>query len=89
MKWGKARIYHIAVNIVGTQVSYSFLGFAVLPRVSVGSRVAGDGPRTETVGRSEENVDVDQGDRGAVESGDNIKMISPADYDDVKGATLR
>ena len=89
MKCGKARIYHFAANIVGTQVSYSFLGFAVLPRVSVGSRVAGDGPRTETVGRSEENVDVDQGDRGAVESGDNIKMISPTDYDDGISATLR
>ena len=55
----------------------------------MGPRVAGDGPRTETVGRSEENVDVDQGDRSAVESGDNIKMISPADYDDGIGATLR
>ena len=89
MKCGKVRIYHFAAKIVGTQVSFSFLGFAVLPRVSLGSRVAGDGPRTETVGRSEENVDVDQGDRGAVESGDNIKMISPAHYDDGKGATLR
>ena len=68
MKCGKARIYHFAAKIVGTQVSFSFLGFAVLPRVSLGSRVAGDGPRTETVGRSEENVDVDQGDRSAVES---------------------
>ena len=89
MKCGKATIYHFAANIVGTQVSYSFLGFAVLPRVSLGPRVAGDGPRTETVGRSEENVDVDQGDRGAVESGDNIKMISPTDYDDGISATLR
>ena len=60
-----------------------------MPRVSLGPRVAGDGPRTETVGRSEENVDVDQGDRSAFESGDNIKMISPADYDDGIGATLR
>ena len=68
---------------------YPFLGFAVLPRVSLGPRIAGDGPRTETVGRSEENVDVDQGDRSAVESGDDIKMISPADYDDGIGATLR
>ena len=89
MKCGKVRIYHFAAKIVGTQVSFSFLGFAVLPRVSLGSRVAGDGPRTETVGRSEENVDVDQGDRGAVESGDNIKMISPTDYDDGISATLR
>ena len=55
----------------------------------MGPRITGDGPRTETVGRSEENVDVDQGDRSAVESGDNIKMISPADYDDGIGATLR
>ena len=76
-------------KIFGTQVSVSFLGFAVLPRFSLGPRVAGDGPRTETVGRSEENVDVDQGDRGAVESGDNIKMISPTDYDDGISATLR
>ena len=68
---------------------FPFLGFAVLPRVSLGPRITGDGPRTETVGRSEENVDVDQGDRSAVESGDNIKMISPADYDDGIGATLR
>ena len=60
-----------------------------MPRVSLGPRIAGDGPRTETVGRSEENVDVDQGDRSAVEAGDNIKMISPADYDDGIGATLR
>ena len=60
-----------------------------MPRFSLGPRVAGDGPRTETVGRSEENVDVDQGDRSAVESGDNIKMISPADYDDGISATLR
>ena len=89
MKFGKVRFYHFAAKIVGTQVSFSFLGFAVLPRVSLGPRVAGDGPRTETVGRSEENVDVDQGDRGAVESGDNIKMISPADYDDGISATLR
>ena len=89
MKCGKVRIYHFAAKIVGTQVSFSFLGFAVLPRVSLGPRVAGDGPRTETVGRSEENVDVDQGDRGAVESGDNIKMISPTDYDDGISATLR
>ena len=55
----------------------------------MGPRITGDGPRTETVGRSEENVDVDQGDRSAVESGDNITMISPADYDDGIGATLR
>ena len=55
----------------------------------MGPRITGDGPRTETVGRSEENVDVDQGDRGAVESGDNIKMISPTDYDDGISATLR
>ena len=89
MKCGKVRIYHFAAKIVGTQVSFSFLGFAVLPRVSLGPRVTGDGPRTETVGRSEENVDVDQGDRGAVESGDNIKMISPTDYDDGISATLR
>ena len=60
-----------------------------MPRVSLGPRIAGDGPRTETVGRSEENVDVDQGDWSAVESGDNIKMIFPADYDDGIGATLR
>ena len=60
-----------------------------MPRVSLGPRVTGDGPRTETVGRSEENVDVDQGDRGAVEFGDNIKMISPTDYDDGISATLR
>ena len=89
MKCGKATIDHFAAKTVGTQVSFSFLGFAVLPRVSLGSRVTGDGPRTETVGRSEENVDVDQGDRSAVESGDNITMISPADYDDGIGATLR
>ena len=89
MKCGKVRIYHFAAKIVGTQVSFSFLGFAVLPRVSLGPRITGDGPRTETVGRSEENVDVDQGGRSAVESDDNIKMISPADYDDGKGATLR
>ena len=89
MKCRKARIYHFGAKIVGTQVSFSFLGFAVLPRVSLGPRVTGDGPRTETVGRSEENVDVDQGDRSAVESDDNIKMISPAHYDDGKGATLR
>ena len=76
-------------KIFGTQVSVSFLGFAVLPRFSLGPRVAGDGPRTETVGRSEENVDVNQGDRSAVESGDNIKMISPTDYDDGISATLR
>ena len=89
MKCGKVRIYHFAAKIVGTQVSFSFLGFAVLPRVSLGPRITGDGPRTETVGRSEENVDVDQGDRSAVESGDNIKMISPTDYDDGISATLR
>ena len=60
-----------------------------MPRVSLGPRVTGDGPRTETLGRSEENVDVNQGDRSAVESDDNIKMISSADYDDGISATLR